>query len=108
MESLKDGSNEDVSLLPSHTSFKSLAANKNISVDTKAPVITMTTGGFYDHLMLVDDEQSTTMKYFVQSSSACANSPVGNAQSYVEGSTLTLLDSYEGKYLCFWSEDAAG
>ena len=80
-------------------------------IDVTAPTVTVSsiTGAGIKNVSATDDDAGTTvMKYKIQSSSTCSATVPDDAASYTEGSDLSLDDeSYNSKYVCFWSTDAS-
>ena len=80
-------------------------------IDLTAPSVTVgsITGVGTKNVSATDDDSaSTVMKYKIQSSGSCSASVPSDAVSYTEGDNVSLnQESYNGKYVCFWSTDAA-
>ena len=56
-----------------------------------------------------DYSQTTTMKYKIQATNNCSNTIPNDAINYTENQNISLdNESYNGKYICFWSEDEIG
>ena len=110
--SIKDYDNNSAQLLlPGPEGPDSLAGNKDIRVDATVPEITVTrqTPITSHTFSAVDNEENTSMKYFVQSGSECSDTPDPGSENYSEGINITFSnESYSGRHLCFWSEDLAG
>ena len=90
---------------------------KNVSalisgIDNTAPSVTVSsiTGAGVKVVSATDDDSgATTMKYKIQASSACSATVPGDASDYNEGDNVSLdQESYNGKYVCFWSTDQGG
>ena len=98
--------------LPDVSSSDSLGGSKAIAVDGVRPVISVSgfTGTGTKTVSASDDDSGTTvMKHKIQTGSSCSASVPDDASSYTESDNVSLdQESYNGKYVCFWSTDAAG
>ena len=105
-------SKEVLMTLPDLQGPESLGGSKNIIIDGIKPAITARISGtpLSKNVSATDnDPAATVMKYKIQSGSSCSASAPGDASSYTEGSGVVLdSESYNSKYVCFWSADSAG
>ena len=112
--SLTDGSHQlSVTALASGKAT-SLAAQRTLTIDNTAPVVTITqqpAGGVARSKSVTatasDANAVSSFGYQLSSSSVCPFSPSG-LTAYVSGSPVTLNESANNMYVCFYATDAAG
>ena len=98
-------------LLPAPLTSQDLRSNNNLVVDgVKPDVVIVLTGTNPKSISATDDDSGTTiMKRLIQTEDSCADTIPETAVDYTEGDVVSLdQESYDGKYVCFWSTDHVG